>query len=163
MLATRASENAALLAFCNLVGGQDELVFDGNSTVFSPSGEVIARARAFEEDDLVVDLDPREVFCQRIRDPRRRVAVNIESPGLPLGAPVHLPEMPRSAAAPLVRQKVELLCEEEEIYRALVLGCRDYAGKNGFRMVLLGLSGGIDSALTASIAVDALGSSTSRA
>jgi len=105
---------------------------------------------------VAVDLDPREVFCQRTRDPRRRVALNRENPGLTLGAPVHLPQLPSSAPTELARREVVPPCEEEEIYRALVLGCRDYTRKNGFRMVLLGLSGGIDSALTASIAVDAL-------
>ncbi|MBI5018300.1 MAG: NAD+ synthase [Deltaproteobacteria bacterium] len=157
MLATRAADNACLLAFCNLVGGQDELVFDGNSLVFSPRGEVLARGLPFEEDTVVVDVDPAEVFNQRLRDPRRRVALRAETPALPLSEIVHLAEPPRAPKGPLPIRAVEGPGEEEEVYRALALGCRDYVRKNQFEKVLLGLSGGIDSALTASIAVDALG------
>jgi NAD+ synthase (glutamine-hydrolysing) len=157
MLATRAADNACLLAFCNLVGGQDELVFDGNSLVFSPRGELIARGLPFEEDYVVVDLDPAEVFDQRLRDPRRRVAVRSEAPAMPLGEVVRLAELPRAPRPPLPERLLTEPCEEEEVYRALVLGCRDYTRKNRFEKVLLGLSGGIDSALTASIGVDALG------
>lgn len=157
MLSTRASDNACLLAFCNLVGGQDELVFDGNSLVFSPRGEVLARGLAFEEDHLVVDLDPSEVFQQRLRDPRRRVAVRAEAPAVALGEVVRLDRPHRPTRPPLPARALTVPSEDEEVYRALVLGCRDYARKNGFQKVLLGLSGGIDSALTASIGVDALG------
>ncbi len=157
MLGTRASDNAALLVFCNMVGGQDELVFDGNSMVFSPRGEVIARGLPFEEDYVVVDLDPRDVFCQRLRDPRRRAALHREPLGVPLRETTDLPVLPRGTQPPLPRREIDAPCEEEEVYRALVLGCRDYTRKNGFERALLGLSGGIDSALTAAIAVDALG------
>ncbi len=157
MLSTRASDNATLLAFCNLVGGQDELVFDGNSLVLSPRGEVLARGLGFEEDQVVVDLDPREVFYQRLRDPRRRVALHRETLATPLGQTVDLPELPPRPRQPLPRRELTPMVPEEEVYRALVLGCRDYAGKNGFGRVLLGLSGGIDSSLAASIAADALG------
>lgn len=157
MLATRAADNAAILAFCNLVGGQDELVFDGNSLVFSPRGQVLARGLAFDEDHVVVDVDPREVFAQRLRDPRRRVALRREAPATPLAEPVVLPDLPAGPRPPLPRRELGPMAEEEEIYRALVLGCRDYARKNGFGKVLLGLSGGIDSALTAAVAADALG------
>ncbi len=157
MLSTRASDNAALLAFCNTVGGQDELVFDGNSLVLSPRGEVLARGLPFEEDDVVVDLDLREVFYQRLRDPRRRVALRRGEGEAPLPPPVELTPPPRGPRPPLPHRTLDLPGEEEEIYRALVLGCRDYAAKNGFRQAVLGLSGGIDSALTASVAVDALG------
>ncbi len=157
MLSTRASDNAAVLAFCNLVGGQDELVFDGNSLVFSPRGQPIARGLPFEEDYLVVDLDPAEVLHQRLRDPRRRVAVRRETPAVPLAGVLDLPPVAHQGRPPLPRRTVEPPGPEEEVYRALVLGCRDYVEKNGFSRVVLGLSGGIDSALTASIAVDALG------
>jgi NAD+ synthase (glutamine-hydrolysing) len=157
MLATRAADNAAVLAFCNMVGGQDELIFDGNSLLLSPRGEVIARGLPFEEDYVVADLDPGDVFCQRLRDPRRRVAMRTEGNSTPLAPPVDLPRLPAAPRIALPRREIEPLCVEEEIYRALVLGCRDYTRKNGFSKVLLGLSGGIDSALTASLAVDALG------
>jgi NAD+ synthase (glutamine-hydrolysing) len=157
MLSTRATENAAALAFCNMVGGQDELVFDGNSAVFSPSGEVIARGLPFAEDYVIADLDPGEAFSQRLRDPRRRVAVRNEANGIPLAPAIDLAPLPGAPRPALPRREVEPLCADGEIYRDLVLGCRDYTQKNGFSRVLLGLSGGIDSALTASVAVDALG------
>ncbi|MDF1553490.1 MAG: NAD+ synthase [Deferrisomatales bacterium] len=157
MLATRAADNGAALVFCNLVGGQDELVFDGNSLVLSPGGEVLARGLPFEEDYLVVDLDPRQFFYHRVRDPRRRVAMRREPAGVPTPQLVALPPLPRPPRPDLPTRELSPLGAEEEVYRALVLGCRDYVTKNGFAKVLLGLSGGIDSALTASIAVDALG------
>jgi len=157
MLATRASDNAAILAFCNTVGGQDELVFDGNSVIFSPQGKLLARGLCFEEDHVVFDVDPNEVFYQRLRDPRRRVALHRESLGTPLGETVELSPLPRVSRPSLPTREIQGVCAEEEIYRALVLGCRDYARKNGFAKVLLGLSGGIDSSLTAAIAADALG------
>ncbi len=157
MLSTRASDNAAVLAFCNLVGGQDELVFDGNSLVFSPEGELLARGLPFEEDHVVVDVDPGEVLHQRLRDPRRRAAVQREQPSVAFEGVADLPPLPRRTRAPLPRREIQPPGPDEEVYRALVLGCRDYARKNGFERAVLGLSGGIDSALTASIAVDALG------
>ncbi len=157
MLSTRASDNAAVLAFCNLVGGQDELVFDGNSLVFSPDGELLARGLPFEEDHVVVEVDPGEVLHQRLRDPRRRAAVQRERPSVAFQGVTDLPPLPRRTRDPLPRREIQPPGADEEVYRALVLGCRDYARKNGFGRAVLGLSGGIDSALTASIAVDALG------
>jgi NAD+ synthase (glutamine-hydrolysing) len=157
MLSTRATDNAAVLAFCNLVGGQDELVFDGNSLVLSPRGEVLARGLPFEEDHVVVDVDLEQAFSQRLRDPRRRVALHRESLGVPLAGCVELPDLPPRERTPLPSREIEPVSDAEEVYRALVLGCGDYARKNRFERVILGLSGGIDSALTASIAVDALG------
>lgn len=158
MLATRAADNGVFLAFANLVGGQDELVFDGNSAVFGPSGEVVARALPFSEDALVVDIELSEAFGHRMRDPRRRAALARE-PAQEV-ARVELPAAAPAAKPPLATRTIEdTESEEEEVYRALVLGTRDYARKNGFKSLLIGLSGGIDSALTASIAVDALGAS----
>jgi NAD+ synthase (glutamine-hydrolysing) len=155
MLSTRASDNGVYLAFCNMVGGQDEIVFDGQSGVYAPGGELIARGLPFEQDFVVADVNPEVVDLHRLKDPRRRVALRseqkaeldvIDLPDYRITDKIHLPL--REFSPP---------CEEEEVYRALVLGCRDYAAKNGFKKVLLGLSGGVDSALTASIAVDALG------
>jgi NAD+ synthase (glutamine-hydrolysing) len=121
MLRGRARENGVWLAYCNLVGGQDELVFDGRSLVISPSGDVVARGAAFAEDLVIADFEP----------------------GAKLGASGDLsPE----------------LGPDEEVYEAIKLGLHDYVHKNGFTDVVLGLSGGIDSALTAAIAADALGS-----
>jgi len=159
MLATRAADHSCFLAFCNLVGGQDELVFDGNSRVFNPTGEIIARGEAFSEDAFIVDLDPREGFSQRVRDSRRRAgaekikADHFDAKVIEIDA---FAAEKRPAAAPC--RKPVFFSEEEEVYKALQLGCADYVRKNGFKKALLGLSGGVDSALTASIAVDALGS-----
>ena len=156
MLVTRARDNACFLAFCNLVGGQDELIFDGHSVVLDDAGEVVARAAGFEEELLVVDLDPTDAIARRLRDVRRRAigrdrerVAEIEVLELqPAGSP-------ESASPPrLVAFEAEL----EQMRSALVLGLRDYVRKNGFVEVVLGVSGGIDSALTAALCVDALGS-----
>ncbi|MBN1813086.1 MAG: NAD+ synthase, partial [Anaerolineae bacterium] len=155
MLATRAADNIAVVAFCNLVGGQDELVFDGQSLAFDAQGNLLARGRALEEDLVVADLDLGAVFSRRLHDPRRRKIARESTdtvPSLSLShAPTHKPksELPPRETAPLGRL--------EEIYRALELGTRDYVHKNGFETVVIGLSGGIDSCLTAAIAADALG------
>ena len=156
MLATRASDGVSMVAFVNTVGGQDELVFDGNSRVFGPRGDTLARAKAFEEDLLLFDVDLNEVFSARLKDPRSRDASQREEPGeeLPVVELRPVPELSRPALPPRV---IETPAGAEEIYQALVLGTRDYVRKNGFERVVLGLSGGIDSALTASVAVDALG------
>lgn len=156
MLATRAMDGVAYVAFVNAVGGQDELVFDGNSRVFGPKGEEIARAAAFAEDLVIVDLDLDQSFGARLKDPRSREAAQTENGETPLRivtlADIEAPEKP--ALPPRTVRAVE---GPEEVYEALVLGTHDYVTKNGFRHVVLGLSGGVDSALTASIAVDALG------
>ena len=121
MLAARARDNGVYVFYTNLVGGQDELVFDGGSCVFSPSGDVLARGKQFEEDLLMVDIDPDAT---------------------------HPPVEPTPEPA---------LADLEEVYEALTIGTRDYVRKNGFEKVVIGLSGGIDSTLTATIAADALG------
>ena len=115
MLAQLAAKTGRPLVYCNLVGGNDELVFDGASVVFNSDGQLIAHGKLFEEDFLVLDLDTAQ------------------------------PVLPRT------------ICDEEKVYRALVLGLRDYLHKCGFKSAVLGLSGGIDSALVAVLAVEALG------
>ena len=168
MLATRAADTGSIVAYVNLVGGQDELIFDGSSVVFDDQGELIARARAFEEDLLVVDLDVDEVFRTRLHDPRRRKERRSGEDAERLIVVSQVP--PRAAgearggvdvADPLRSRRTAriepLPGPAEEAYRALVLGTRDYVRKNGFRDAVIALSGGIDSALTATIAVDALG------
>ncbi|MEO8082885.1 MAG: NAD+ synthase, partial [Ardenticatenales bacterium] len=177
MLRTRASDNVAFLVYCNVVGGQDELLFDGNSLVVGPTGDIIARGASFAPDLFVVDLHLDEVFRERLLDPRSRKArfgaarllastaapfgdddrvpdeialTDVPSPAVrPDPAPVPL----RSAAAPGPAPLADLA----ETWAALTLGTRDYVGKNGFQRVVLGLSGGIDSALVATLAADALG------
>jgi NAD+ synthase (glutamine-hydrolysing) len=156
MLVTRARDNSAYFAFCNLVGGQDELLFDGHSVVLDDEGEVLARAPGFEEALLVVDLDPTEAIGRRLRDVRRRaLARDREDEREPVV--VELGEHGASREAHLGGEIVPFEAELEQMRRALVLALRDYVRKNGFGDVVLGLSGGIDSALVATLAVDALG------
>ena len=155
MLVTRARDNACFLAFCNLVGGQDELVFDGHSVVLDDAGEVVARAPGFEEALLIVDIDPTDAIARRLRDVRRR-ALDRERDGAPAVETVVL-AAPRSHTGDAAGGLVPFEPELEQMRRALVLGLRDYVGKNGFREVVIAVSGGIDSALTAALSVDALG------
>jgi NAD+ synthase (glutamine-hydrolysing) len=167
MLATRASDDAVVLAYVNMVGGQDELVFDGNSVVFGPGGELLAEAPVFEEHLLVCDVELEQVFRARLHDPRRRHAVrgqpqSVErvvaddqlagGPGVDNASQAGRPEKPAVSHQARVQHD-----DLAEVYAALVLGTRDYVRKNGFEHVVLGLSGGIDSALVAAVAVDALG------
>src|SRR5215207_969239 len=156
MLVTRARDNSAYLAFCNLVGGQDELLFDGHSVVLDDEGEVLARAPGFEEALLVVDLDPSEAIGRRLRDVRRR-ALAREREDAREPVVVELGADPRQQSAPAPAMIVDFDPALEQMRKALVLALRDYVGKNGFGDVVLGLSGGIDSALVATLAVDALG------
>jgi NAD+ synthase (glutamine-hydrolysing) len=155
MLVTRARDNSSYLAFCNLVGGQDELVFDGHSVVLDDEGEVLARAPGFEEALLLVDLDPSEAIGRRLRDVRRR-ALAREREDEQQPTIVELGESDTSLDS-LGGEVVAFDPELEQMRKALVLALRDYVGKNGFQDVVLGLSGGIDSALVAALAADALG------
>ena len=160
MLATRAADNGVIVVYLNMVGGQDELVFDGGSMVFNEQGALIARAKEFAEDMLIVDLDTASIFRSRLHDPRRRqerLQVNsVDVPVIPVTTnPVSLSKNEVVLGAP---QRIEPKMERlQEIYAALVLGTGDYVRKTGFKQVVIALSGGIDSALTAAIAVDALG------
>ncbi len=153
MLVTRARDNACFLAFCNLVGGQDELVFDGHSVVLDDAGEVLARAPGFEEALLVVDIDPADATARRLRDARRR-ALARERAATTSVATIELGEV--SAAASERGSISPFEAPLEQMRRALVLGLRDYVRKNGFGDVVLGVSGGIDSALTAALCAEAL-------
>ena len=198
MLATRAADNTVIVVYDNMVGGQDELVFDGGSMVFDEQGALIARAPEFVEDLLIVDLDTASVFRTRLHDPRRRqerlqapdgyvpiIMVSeasdnkgtesgteqaesgkaVREPGRGQAPPVPYTHGvspidvqgrgdPRGRPGSLVAPKMGRL---QEIYSALVLCTGDYVRKSGFKQVVIGLSGGIDSSLTAAIAVDALG------
>jgi NAD+ synthase (glutamine-hydrolysing) len=156
MLSTRAADNRAYLAYCNLVGGQDELIFDGQSMIFDPQGKMIARAGQFREDLLIADLDLKEVLRWRLFDPRRRKEAKEEGTNVQENK---IPKMPGpKKSKPITPQMAASLSREAEVYQALVLGTGDYCRKNGFNKVVVGLSGGIDSSLTAAVAADALGS-----
>src|SRR5215831_13826138 len=155
MFATRARDNACFVAFCNAVGGQDELLFDGNSLVVDEEGHVLARARGFEEELLVVDIDPADAVGRRLRDVRRR-ALAREREDLPQPPVVALGATREQVQAAPTRI-AEQLGELEQMRLGLELGLGDYVRKNGFREIVIGVSGGIDSALTAALAVEALG------
>ena len=159
MLATRASDNSCIFVYGNLIGGQDELVFDGHSMIFGADGRIICRGPVFEEAMVVADLDINEVLHRRLTDTRRRkdkerVRVSgdtVERITLPL------PIKEKSSEPKLPSCLLNPPGKLEEIYKALVTGIRDYVDKNGFKRVVLGMSGGIDSAITGVIAADALG------
>ena len=158
MITTRAADNGLFVAYLNMVGGQDELVFDGSSLVCDMAGEVIARSPAFAEDLLVIDLDIESVFRSRLRTPlsRKENPTILQEIGEARTTPVSdysavdRPGLEADGMAPVMGPM-------EEVYHALVTGTRDYLRKSGFGKALVGLSGGIDSALTATVAADALG------
>ena len=154
MLVTRARDNVAFLAFCNAVGGQDELVFDGHSCVLDDEGDVLARAPGFEEALLVVDVDPDAVIGRRLRDVRRRSLAEEEEVG---NVPVVELGGLRGNSADARPTPVPFATELEQMRLGLVLGLRDYATKNAFGDVVVATSGGIDSALTVALAAQALG------
>jgi NAD+ synthase (glutamine-hydrolysing) len=157
MLVTRARDNSCYVALCNAVGGQDELIFDGHSVVLDDEGEVLARAPGFEEALLVVDVEPEAVIGRRLRDVRRR-ALELDRGEPPPVSVVHVGS-PRDASngSRVHGEVVPMLPPIEQMRLALELGLRDYVEKNGFREIVLGVSGGIDSALVAALAAEALG------
>ena len=166
MISTRAADNLAIVCYVNLVGGQDEILFDGSSLIFDEKGNVLAEGAAFAEDLIVADVDLDEVFNTRLHDTRLRKERSLDD-GEPLprihldqfgpigatGTAVATLEKPALAERPARLEQ----STEAEVYAALTLGVHDYVIKNSFDTVVLGLSGGIDSALTACVAADALG------
>ena len=154
MLATRARDNSCWIVFVNAVGAQDELIFDGHSLVLDEEGQIVARGPAFEEALLVVDVDAATAVSRRLRDARRRALARArrELPNPPVV------EVPEHAADGTVEPVLAPTLDElEQMRRALELGLGDYVAKNGFHDVVLGISGGIDSALTAALAAETLG------
>ena len=160
MLSTRASDTVAMFVYVNLVGGQDELVFDGNSLMFDEKGRLIARGNQFEEDLVVCDLDVESVFRARLHDPRWRKELPVPEGQRWQTSTIKITDEPPSLPKPPLPQREVCIRDlPGEVYDALVLGTCDYIHKNGFEKVVIGLSGGIDSALVATVAVDALGQS----
>ncbi len=154
MLRTRAKRNLAIVAFNNLVGGQDELVFDGRSMIVDHEGHLLARGKAFEEDLVVADINIQDVL-----ESRKHKQSRSDQPSTRMHSVTRIvcSDKPYAGTRVKVSPSVgETLTTCEEVYRALCLGIRDYVSKNGFSSVAIGLSGGIDSALTAALAVDAL-------
>jgi NAD+ synthase (glutamine-hydrolysing) len=157
MFVTRARDNSCFVAFCNTVGGQDELIFDGHSCVIDDEGTVLARAPGFEEALLVVDVEPKEVIGRRLRDVRRR-ALAREREEIPPVDIVHVGSPgPSSNGNKATGEVAPFVDELEQMRLALELGLHDYVQKNGFRDVVVGVSGGIDSAVTAALAAESLG------
>src|SRR3954462_5913312 len=154
MLRVRATDNSCFIALCNAVGGQDELIFDGHSVVLDDEGEVLARAAGFEEELLVVDVDPVAAVGRRLRDVRRRALARERTE-----VRVHEVELAglRAQTEPAHPKLAPQLDDLEQMRLALGLGLRDYVTKTGFGDVVFGLSGGIDSALTAALCAEALG------
>lgn len=158
MLGTRASDNIAIVIYNNLIGGQDELVFDGNSMIFNEKGQLIARGKQFQEDLITADLDIEAVYQARLHDPRWKKETLPRKDEQQHEIKIVVPEMPPTdSRPPHLPEQDEMQVAPGEVYDALVLGTHDYIIKNGFKKVVIGLSGGIDSSLVAAIAVDALG------
>ncbi|MDP8243810.1 MAG: NAD+ synthase [Candidatus Hinthialibacter antarcticus] len=166
MIQCRCQDHSVGFVFCNLVGGQDELIFDGNSLIAAPSGRMLSRGKSFEEDLVVADIQFEEIHRNRLAAPIQRDI----APGEPLSREAvrltvsdgetqsfERTVKPPSDANPFLYAAGQKFNPVEDAYNALVLGVGDYVRKNGFKSVVIGLSGGIDSALTATIAVDALG------
>jgi len=176
MLFARATDNSVNILYVNLVGGQDELIFDGSSMLVSEKGRILYRAKSFEEDFFIFDLDMDQVNTTRLQDAKfknQRDNMRSEDISVPvikinMAKPASAHDM-QAATAPQANalkhfsaskdhHRELISCREEEVFKALVLGTKDYINKNSFKKVVLGLSGGIDSALTAVIASFAIGS-----
>jgi NAD+ synthase (glutamine-hydrolysing) len=157
----RAREAGATLAYVNMMGGQDELVFDGDSIIVDAEGRLLARGPQFEEALVVADLDlpaaPEPPAADQPVDAGDGTEITIKRVTLPLSGPAAATEVERAEGVEASGPLWPRLSDPAEVYGALVLGVRDYVRKNGFRSVILALSGGIDSALTATIAADAIG------
>lgn len=155
LLLARAVDNRAIVVYTNMVGGQDELIFDGGSCIVNEEGSIIAKAPKFSEAMIVSDLNIESVVRARLRDPRRRQEArsykgDVRTIEVPFKAMERNTLQPYASVTTITNGK-------EEVYQALMLGTSDYVRKNGFKHVVIGLSGGIDSALVAAVATDALG------
>ncbi|MGC8545460.1 NAD+ synthase [Athalassotoga sp.] len=152
MIQTRASDLRTAIVYANTIGGQDELVFDGHSFIVDENGTTIARAKDFKEEILLADVDIPNIVSMNLHDPRRRERIERETEIDLIHTELRSKE--REEISGVISPA---LVVEEEIFKALTLGTRDYVIKNGFKKVLIGLSGGIDSSLVAVIATEAIG------
>lgn len=175
MVAVRAADSVIVVAYNNLIGGQDRLIFDGGSLLVNQSGQILAQGKLFEEDFVVADIDLDDVSIARLSDPRHRKAVlEMRLSGAQMCKHIYAEPVVHKEKSARISQPIRSQIKQElslskgsdtlpdnkplkEIYDALTLGLRDYVRKNGFTKVVLGLSGGIDSSMVAAIAVDALG------
>jgi NAD+ synthase (glutamine-hydrolysing) len=170
MISTRAKDNLAIVMFNNLVGGQDDLIFDGRSMVADQDGELIVLGKAFEEELIVCDLNLEDVRHKRLKSSRNRrnvLEAKLSGRLVSITDSKGITQPPRKKGCRkrtdrranlfLLQGSQQIYNPCEEIYEALKLGLSDYAGKNGFKKAVIGISGGIDSALTAALATDALG------
>lgn len=155
LISVRAQDYNTAIAYCNLVGGQDEIVFDGHSLIVDQNGNTIARGKYFEEDLIVQDLNINCIKTKKLHDPRWKKKENFA----PIFETTHIKtSFNFSKKQPLKKQTIQKPpTVEEEVFKALVTGLRDYCFKNNFKKTVIGLSGGIDSSLAAVVAVEALG------
>jgi NAD+ synthase (glutamine-hydrolysing) len=152
VVSTRISESDVIIAYVNMVGGQDELIFDGGSFVINSAGKTIIKGRQFREELIPVDIEIKSV---RVKNKEKSKAMAVKRSS---AEKIKIPYVLIKGQKPVIRrEKTPEISEIEEIYSALSLGTRDYVYKNGFNGVVIGMSGGVDSALVATIAVDALG------
>ncbi|HBO84597.1 MAG: NAD+ synthase [Deltaproteobacteria bacterium GWC2_42_11] len=161
MIAARAADNGVIVVYNNMVGGQDELVFDGQGMIADEKGNIIARGKAFEEDFITAELDVEGIFNASLHDPRKRkekIVLEVEIKKVK-EIVLHTKPGKRKKLKRLAQVPINPPEQIEEVYKALTLGTKDYVRKNGFSHTVVGLSGGIDSSLVAAIAVDALGKS----
>jgi NAD+ synthase (glutamine-hydrolysing) len=156
MISTRASDNLAVVCYVNMVGGQDELVFDGHSIIADERGHIVARGAQFHEELLVHDIDVDGITQSRLHDTRHRDERRLSEPDR--SPRIVISELPREGdRAPVAPRMTQVLDDVAEVWEALVLGTRDYMHKTGFTTAAISLSGGIDSSLVAAVAVEALG------
>lgn len=157
MIKTRARDHLVSIAYVNMVGGQDELVFDGASMIVNPKGEVVAQAKSFEDELLISDISLEQAFRMQLKDTRLKHLRASLADQYTIKTITTAPPRDKKSINLDVNEQLQTESETALIYKALVTGLRDYIRKNGFAKVVIGLSGGIDSALTAAVAVDALG------
>jgi len=157
MILKRFAECGVPIAYLNMVGGQDELVFDGGSFVLDGKGDIFARGRQFNEDLITVDIEVLRAPKRGLSPKDKRELETIVSKDESIGE-IRIPSIPYKGARPEINVKKRIMMPAiEKVYNALLLGTKDYVRKNGFKGVVIGMSGGVDSALVATIAVDALG------